>query len=143
MTNILDVKHLGVTWKRVTVKVRVTNWWHCKTLSWPSRKKWKVCNSRRFRFLWMDQEWHYHSYLLLYLLKIMKILKNSYSEFAIIFEKCPVQWCWMQFTQSNWIQFGFAFSNWWWFIRPKSFLHRKKLFFIHPQWMMASLSITK
>ena len=35
----------------------------------------------------------------------------------------------------------YSFSNWWWFLRPKSFLHSKNCFFIHPLWMMRNLSI--
>ena len=46
--------------------------------------------------------------VLIYLLKIIRILKNSYKPFAIIFEEYQVQRCYVRFTQSNQIWFGFA-----------------------------------
>ena len=46
--------------------------------------------------------------ILIYLLKIVRVLKSSYKTSAIIFEEYTVQWCYMWFTQSNWILFGFT-----------------------------------
>ena len=76
---------------------------------------------------------------------IMQTLKKEvdffFSVCCIVFN-CSWQLIMFDKKQKN-LYKTYSFSNWWWFIQPKSFWHGKNCFFFfnYPLWMMANLSI--